>query len=102
MTLEQDRAFNQWLRSPNYLNNGANWFRMPINLGGSGLQVQTLHFIEYPKHSLNGGVATWTGSVISNGLANSDDDYDDIIVELPPVWSSWLDVIVTETLPKVP
>ncbi|MFV8848602.1 hypothetical protein [Serratia fonticola] len=104
MTVDQDRAFNQWLRSPNYLNNGNNWFRMPINLGGSGLQMQTLHFDEggYPVHTQNGNVVTWTGTVISNGLFNSDDPYDDIIVELPPGWWSWLDIIVTETLPKVP
>lgn len=102
MTIDQDRAFNQWLRSPNYLNNCANWFRMPINLGGSGLQVQTLHFTEYPKHTQNGNVVTWTGTVISNGLVNSDDQYDDIIVELPPIWWSTRDIVVTETMPKVP
>lgn len=39
-TLAEERAFQQWLRSPNYLNRGLNWFRMNINLGGSGLQLQ--------------------------------------------------------------
>lgn len=43
-TLDQERAFQQWLRSPNYLNRGVNWFRMRVNLGGSGLQLQELHF----------------------------------------------------------
>jgi hypothetical protein len=43
-------------------------------------------------------------------LKNSDDDYADIIVELPPPWDSWLDIVVTgypdnrdpESLPRVP
>ena len=104
-TLAQERAFQQWLRSPNYLNNGNQWFRMPINLGGSGLQMQELHFTNdgFPvQTSINGAIATWSGTVICNKLFNSDDPYDDIIVELPPGWWSWLDIVVTETLPKVP
>ncbi|MGS6173578.1 hypothetical protein ACVGX7_04035 [Enterobacter hormaechei] len=110
-TLAQERAFQQWLRSPNYLNRGLNWFRMNINLGGSGLQLQELHFIQMPvQTSIDGGVVTWTGTVIANHLYNADDELDDVIVELPPPWGSWLDIVVTgypdgrdpESLPRVP
>ncbi|EMI8352402.1 TPA: hypothetical protein N2299_002122 [Enterobacter hormaechei] len=53
---------------------------------------------------------TWTGTVIANHLYNADDEFDDIIVELPPPWDSWLDIVVTgypdgrdpESLPRVP
>lgn len=101
-TLPQARAFQQWLFSPNYLNKGVNWFRMAIDLGGSGVQVQLLHFTQMPvQTSIDGGVVTWEGTVVANHLTNSDDDYDDIIVELPPQWWSWLDIIVTKTLPEV-
>ncbi|SUC14390.1 Uncharacterised protein [Proteus vulgaris] len=100
-TLQQEQAFAQWLRSPNYLDNCNRWFRMKINLGGSGLQEQELHFVSYPvQASINGSSVTWTGQVISKKLYNSDDEFDDIIVEFPPSFGSWLDIIVTETLPK--
>jgi hypothetical protein len=45
--------------------------------------------------SIDGGVVTWTGTVIANHLYNADDEFDDIIVELPPPWDSWLDIVVT-------
>lgn len=99
----EDRAFEQWLRSPKYLDNGNQWFTMPINLGGSGIQVQELHFTAdgYPKQtSDNNGVITWSATVISRGVINSDDDDSDIIVELPPIWWSWLDEIVNRDLPE--
>jgi hypothetical protein len=35
------------------------------------------------------------GNVIANHLYNADDEFDDIIVELPPPWDSWLDIVVT-------
>lgn len=101
----EDRAFEQWLRSPRYLDNGNQWFSMPINLGGSGLQVQELHFTAdgFPvQTSDNGGVITWTGTVITRGVTNPDDQYDDIIVELPPIWWSWLDEVVNRDLPEMP
>jgi hypothetical protein len=112
-TLAEDRAFQQWLRSPNYLRGGLYCFRMPINLGGSCLQVQVLHFTKdgFPvQTNISGGVVTWTGTVIANHLYNADDKFDDIIVELPPPWDSWLDIVVTgypdnrdpESLPRVP
>ncbi len=100
---DEDRAFEQWLRSPKYLDNGNQWFSMRINLGGSGLQAQELHFTAdgFPiQTSDNNGVITWTGTVISRGVINPDDDYSDIIVELPPIWWSWLDEIVNRDLPE--
>lgn len=40
-----------------------------IDLGGSGLQEQTLHFTDYPvQTSIDGGVVTWTGNVIAKNL----------------------------------
>ncbi|APH28083.1 hypothetical protein LSC12_003471 [Salmonella enterica] len=112
-TRAQERAFQQWLLSPNYLNKGINWFTMLVDLGGSGLQQQELHFTSdgFPKQSsIDGGAVTWTGTVIARQLYNSDDDYDDIIVELPPPWYTFLDIIVTgypddrdpESLPRLP
>ncbi|MBK5074596.1 hypothetical protein I2492_15560 [Budviciaceae bacterium CWB-B4] len=109
--LAEERAFQLWLRSPSYLDNCNQWFKMPLNIGGSGLQMQELHFTEFPvQSSINGASVTWTGNVIVKKLYNSDDDYSDIIVELPPPWASWLDIIVTgypddrdpESLPRYP
>lgn len=110
-TRDEHRAFMQWLRSPNYLDNGNRWFRMGLDNGtgdSGGVEVQQLHFTEYPTWSQNGSVFTWSGNVISMPLNNSDDDFDDVIVELPPPWASWLDIVVTgyhdgrdqETLPR--
>lgn len=102
-TLQQERAFWQWIRSDKYLNNGNNWFSMLIDLGGSGLQLQELHFTSdgLPvQSSIDGGVVTWTGNVITRAMNNTDDQYDDIIVELPPVWWSWLDEIINRDLPR--
>lgn len=93
----------QWLRSSKYLNNCNEWFTMDIDLGGSGRQKQTLHFTDYPvQTSINGGVVTWTGNVIAKTLNNSDDDYDDIIVEYPPNQRLWLDEIVNRDWPEYP
>lgn len=102
-TLEQDRAFMQWLRSPKYLNKCNEWFTMYVDLGGSGRQNQTLHFTDYPvQTSINGGVVTWTGNVIAKTLNNSDDGSDDIIVEYPPSQRLWLDEIVNRDWPEYP
>ncbi|MEI7195067.1 hypothetical protein WCT81_04880 [Pectobacterium versatile] len=99
-TRDQHRAFTQWLKSPNYLDNCNNWFNMSVSTGtgDTGLESQELHFTEYPSWSQNGNIYTWTGSVICRRVNNPDDEFDDIIVELPPPWG-WLDIIVTETLP---
>lgn len=68
------------------------------------------------------GTASWRRAVLSleehqkawllwnYSENNSDDEFDDIIIELPPPWASWLDIVVTgypdgrdpESLPKVP
>lgn len=102
-TLRQERAFIQWLRSPNYLNHCNEWFTMDIDLGGSGLQNQTLHFTDYPvQTSINGGIVTWTGNVICKTLNNSMDEFDDVLVELDERWFSWLDEVVNRDLPEYP
>lgn len=103
LTLKQERAFQLWLRSPDYLDNCTQWFTMPINLGGSGLQPQELHFTTYPvQTSINRNVVTWTGTVIARELYNEDDDFDDIIIELSPDWYSWLDEVVNQDMPIYP
>lgn len=102
-TLTQERAFMQWLRSPNYLNNCNEWFTMNIDLGGSGLQEQTLHFTSFPvQSSINGAVVTWAGTVVAVNLNNSDDDYDDVLVELSPEWFGILDEVVNMDMPIYP
>lgn len=101
-TLEEERAFIQWLRSPSYLNKCNNWFTMMIDLGGSGLQEQTLHFTDYPvQTSIDGGVVTWTGNVIAKKLNNTMDGFDDVLVELDYRWYSWLDEVVNRDLPQI-
>ena len=101
-TLAEERAFVQWLRSSRYLNKCNNWFTMMIDLGGSGLQEQTLHFTDYPvQTSIDGGVVTWTGNVIAKKLNNTMDEFDDVLVELDYRWFGWLDEVVNRDLPQV-
>lgn len=101
LTLRQERAFMQWLRSPSYLNKCNEWFTMDIDLGGSGLQNQTLHFTDYPvQTSINGGIVTWTGNVICKNLNNSMDEFDDVLVELDERWYGFLDETVNRELPE--
>lgn len=102
-TLAEERAFIQWLRSASYLNKCNNWFTMMIDLGGSGLQEQTLHFTDVPvQTSIDGGVVTWTGNVIAKKLNNTMDEFDDVLVELDYRWYSWLDEVVNRDLPEYP
>ncbi|MGU3413783.1 hypothetical protein ACLBW0_21680 [Enterobacteriaceae bacterium C34A] len=112
-TLAEHRAFLQWIRSPNYLDNCNSWFTMKVGIGSGpsgNAEEQTLHFTKYPTWSQSGSVFTWTGDVVTRKLLNSDDDYDDIVIELPPPWASYLDIIVTgypddrdpESIPRVP
>lgn len=102
-TLAEERAFMQWLRSPSYLNKCNNWFTMMIDLGGSGLQEQTLHFTDHPvQTSIDGGVVTWTGNVIAKKLNNTMDEFDDVLVELDYRWFGWLDEVVNRDLPEHP
>ena len=103
LTLRQERAFLQWLRSPKYLNHCNEWFTMDIDLGGSGLQNQTLHFTDHPvQTSINGGIVTWAGNVICKTLNNSMDEFDDVLVELDERRFSWLDEVVNRDLPEYP
>lgn len=101
-TAAQHRAFYQWLRSPNYLDNCNRWFRIKVSTGTgeSGVEEQVLHFTSYPQFNQSGSIFTWTGNVVAKQIISADDDLDDIIIELPAPWRSWLDVIVTETLPR--
>lgn len=100
-TRNEERAFIQWLRSPRYLNHINEWFTMNIDLGGSGVQMQTLHFVDYPvQSSIDGGVITWTGSVIARKINNYMDDYDDVLVELDSRWYGWLDEVINRDLPE--
>lgn len=69
----------------------------------AGCNMAGLDEVAYPKQtSDNNGVITWSGTVITRGVINYDDDYSDIIVELPPIWWSWLDEIVNRDLPESP
>ena len=100
-TLLQERVFIQWLRSPSYLNKCNEWFTMMVDLGGSGLQLQTLHFTDYPvQASIDGGVVTWRADVIAKELNNTMDDYDDVLVELDPRWFGWLDEVINRDMPE--
>ncbi len=100
-TLDEEKAFQQWLRSPKYLDNGSRWFTMMLNLGGSGLQEQTLHFVKMPvQTSITGLVVTWTGQVVCKKLNNSDDEFSDLIVEIPAKDWGLLDEIVTCRIPR--
>ena len=111
-TAEQHRAFMQWLRSPLYLDNCNQWFSMPVGTGTgeTGLEMQELHFMSWPTWSQSGSVFTWTGDVVARQLHNADDEFADIIIELPDPWAAWLDIIVTgypddrdpESLPGAP
>lgn len=96
-TRAEHRAFMQWLRSPDYLDNGNQWFTMPLGTGtgDTGVEVQEMHFTSHPTWSQSGSVFIWTGDVVCRQLQNSDDEFDDIIIELPPPWASWLDIVVT-------
>lgn len=64
-------------------------------------QPQELHFVNYPvQTSINSSVVTWTGSVICRKLFNEDDEFGDLIVEIPPRDWGLLDIVVTEQLPR--
>jgi len=101
-TLAQAEVFKSWLRSPNYCDKGRNWFKMPIDLGDSqGPQEQTLHFVSMPvQTSKDGSTVTYTASVITNGLNDSTEEYDDRIVESPPGMGFWLDYLVSGVIPN--
>ncbi|QII37895.1 hypothetical protein G3M83_09390 [Rouxiella badensis] len=100
-TLAQAEIFKSWLRSPNYCDRGRAWFTMPIDLGDTqGPQDQTLHFVSMPvQTSKDGNSVTWTASVISNGISDITEDYDDRIVETQPESGFWMDLLVSGILP---
>lgn len=66
-----------------------------------GVQQQTLHFVDMPvQTSKNGNIVTWTATVISNGIEDITEDYDDWIVEAQPGYGYWLDYLITEVMPR--
>lgn len=99
-TLQQAERIKSWLRSPTYCDSGRKWFEMSVDLGDTqGVQMQILYFISMPvQTSKNGGVVTWTANVISNGLKDLTQDYDDWIVEVPENYGYWLDYLITEVM----
>jgi len=104
-TRDQHRAFMQWVRSPLYLDNGNQWFNMPVGIGSGDngqAEMQELHFIAQPTWTQSGSIFTWSGDVICRKLNNSDDQYADVIVEFPPGTGGFLDVIVTVDMPGAP
>lgn len=99
----QHRVFTQWLRRPDYLDNCNQWFTMRVGTGtgDNGVEVLEMHFTAYPKFNQSGSVFTWSGGVICRKLQNSDDDYGDLMIELPPPWASILDEVITDIIPEV-
>lgn len=78
---------------------------MKIDLGSgtAGPQMQELHFTAdgLPvQTSINGGVVTWTATVIARRLNNELDEYDDVLVELDAQWFGILDEVVNRILPE--
>ena len=99
----QHRVFMQWLRRPEYLDNGNRWFTMRLGTGSGddGLELVELHFISaLPTWSQSGSIFTWTGDVICRKLPNSDDDYGDLMIEFPPPWTSLLDIAINKEWPE--
>lgn len=104
-TLHQAQIFKSWLRSPNYCNNGSAWFNMPIDLGDmQGVQTQELHFTSdgFPvQSSKDGNTVTWTAKVITNGINDVMEDYDDWLIEAPDGYGDiWPDYTMTKEVPK--
>lgn len=101
-TVAQGEVFKSWLRSPNYCDRGRNWFTMPIDLGDTqGVQLQTLHFTSMPvQTSKQGGTVTWTATVISNGMEDITEEFDDWIVGAQDGAGGWYDLLVTQILPR--
>ena len=100
--LSDESRFKQWLSNKNYLDNANRWFRMPIYIGGAGLQPQVVHFDAMPVQSTTGSVSRWTGSIVAKELYNPYDEHADIIIEFPAPWPDWLDICVNKINPEYP
>lgn len=100
--MSDEARFKLWLSSSKYLDNASNWFRLPIYIGGAGLQPQVVHFESMPVQATTGAVSRWTGSIIAKELYNPYDDYADIIVEFPAPWPDLLDICVNQIMPEYP
>lgn len=104
-TLNQAQIFKSWLRSPNYCNRGNSWFNLPIDLGDmQGVQLQEVHFTAdgYPvQTSKDGNTVTWSATVITRGIQDATEDYDDWIVDAPAGWGDyWLDYVASKEIPE--
>lgn len=95
-----ESRFKLWLSNKNYLDNGNKWFRLPIYIGGAGLQPQVVHFESMPVQTTTGPVSVWTGSIIARELYNPYDEYADLIIEFPQPWWDWLDICVNRIMPE--
>lgn len=98
--LSEESRFKMWLTSAAYLDNGNKWFRIPIMIGGAGLQPQVVHFEAMPVQQTTGPVSVWVGSIIAKELYNPYEEYADIIVDFPPPWSDWLDICINQISPE--
>lgn len=96
----EESRFKQWLTNSKYLDNANRWFRMPIYIGGAGLQPQVVHFEGMPVQSTTGSVSRWSGSIVAKELFNPLDEYAEYIVDFPPPWSEWLDICVNQIMPE--
>lgn len=95
-----ESRFYLWLTEKQFLDNGNKWFRIPIYIGGAGLQVQTVHFESMPVQTTTGAVTKWTGSIIAKEINNPYRDYADLVIDYPPPWSDWLDICVNRIMPE--
>lgn len=50
--------------------------------------------------SINGNTTTWTASVITRKVYNPDDEFSDVIVELPPYQWGIIDEVVNRDMPE--
>ncbi|EEB97712.1 hypothetical protein MPER_02917, partial [Moniliophthora perniciosa FA553] len=92
-TLQEDRAFEQWYRSPRYLDNGNQWFTMLCNLGTAfrGAAGSNEHQRQYDDVDSERNHPE---------VYNPDDEFSDVIVELPPYQWGIIDEVVNRDMPE--
>ena len=95
-----ESRFYLWLTEKQFLDNANKWFRLPIYIGGAGLQEQVVHFESMPVQVTTGAVSKWTGSIIAKELNNPYAEYADLIVGFPHPWSDWLDICINQIMPE--
>ena len=91
-THQQARQFDLWVK--HRLNNGSDWFKIPIGIGGSGIQEQVVHFIEMPQITNQTQLTIeYSARVVVKQLKNSDDDHVSEILDYPSETWITLDLI---------